>query len=252
MKKLVLKLIGLVVVLVIVAIVVIYFSLNSLVKKGVETIGPQLTKVEIKLNRVSLSPLSGRGELGGLFIGNPEGFKTPSAVQLDIVRLGLEPSSVLSDVIVVNEVLVKGPEITLEGTLGGDNNLSKILDNLKASAGASETPAKPGTEPPAKKEKKFYVKDVLIEGGKVHLSMTLFQGQAATVPLPAVHLQNIGTPEEGVTSAELSKQIMVALLENVTKAAAEGVANLGKDVENIRKSVDEASKAVQGLKGLLK
>src|ERR1043165_6006064 len=89
MKKLVIRIALGVVILVIVALVVVFFSLNTIVKKGVETVGPKLTQVDMRLKAAELSPLSGNGRLTGLFVGNPQGYQTPSAIQVGDIKVGL-------------------------------------------------------------------------------------------------------------------------------------------------------------------
>ena len=65
MKKILVRvLIGLVV-LIIVAALAVHFFLDSAVKSGIETVGPKMTKVDIKLDSVALSllfPPKRRGE----------------------------------------------------------------------------------------------------------------------------------------------------------------------------------------------
>ena len=102
MKKWVLRIVVVCVVLVIVALAMVFFNLNSIVKKGVETVGPQLTKVEVRLNSATLSPMNGNGELNQLFVGNPEGYKTESAIKVGNIKVAVKLRSVLSDTIVVD------------------------------------------------------------------------------------------------------------------------------------------------------
>jgi hypothetical protein len=251
MKKIIVRLFLIVVVLLIAALVAVFFSLNSIVKKGVETLGPQMTKVEVRLGSADISPLSGSGRLKKLFVGNPEGYKTPSAIQIGSVKVSVKIGSVLSDTIVVDEINIQAPEITLEGTLTG-NNLSKILDNLNAVAGTE----KPKTEAPAKKsEKKFIVKDIQINGGKVNVSlnMPVLGGKSLTVPLPPVHLQDIGKAENGVTSAQLVTAVMKSLLAATTEAATKAIADLGSGLKDVTKGgADELNKAAKGISDLFK
>ncbi len=233
MKKLFLR-IGLGgVVLIALVLVVVFFSLNSIVKKGVETLGPEMTRVDVRLGSADISPFSGGGRLSKLFVGNPEGFKTPSAIQMGDIKVGVKVSSVLKDVIVINEINIQAPEITLEGNLSG-NNLSKILDNV---SGTDEKQKAAPAAAGAKKEKKFCVKELVIDGGKINLSldMSILGGKSATIPLPSIHLQNIGTEENGVTAAELVKDIMKPLLDGVLDAAKKEIASGGKGLENLGK-----------------
>src|SRR5580693_312377 len=99
MKKIILRIAIVIVVLVLVFLTVVFLKLNTIVKKGVETVGPALTKVEVRLDAADISPFSGSGKLSGLFVGNPEGYKTPSAIQVGSIKLSVKVGSVLSDII---------------------------------------------------------------------------------------------------------------------------------------------------------
>src|SRR5277367_3174837 len=164
MKKIIWSIgIGLVVLIVIAAIVVALF-LDNIVKAGVETVGPKITGVSIKLDEIHIGLLTGSAKVKGLIVGNPDGYKTPNAISVGLAEVGVNPFSVLSDKIVVRFVHVESPEITFEGGLNG-NNLSKIEDNVNSVAAAGGPPA---TTPKAggKPAKKIEVDDFLITGAK--------------------------------------------------------------------------------------
>src|SRR5438445_485861 len=83
--------------------------------------------------------------------------------------------------------IIHVPEITLEGTLSG-NNLSKILDNLNA-ASASEPKTKADAPAGQKKAKKFIVKDLVINGARVNANVSaLGQSLNTGVTIPDIHL----------------------------------------------------------------
>ena len=107
MKKVIIGVTVGVVLLLAIGLVVLFMNLDSLVKKGVETVGPQLTKTEVRLEGVRLSPFSGSGQLKGVFIGNPQGYKTASAFKMGAVKLAVKPASLTSGTIVVDEVMMK-------------------------------------------------------------------------------------------------------------------------------------------------
>src|SRR5438477_4262281 len=114
MKKILVRILIGLVVLVVVAALCVHFFLDAAVKRGVETIGPRLTKVEVKLDAVSLSLLSGSGKVKGLVVGNPPGFSTNSAIAARASSLALKPASLLSDKVLVQSINLEGPEIWLE------------------------------------------------------------------------------------------------------------------------------------------
>jgi len=78
MKKIIVRLVIALLVLLVLAGVAVHLFLDGAIKRGVETFGPELTKVQVKLEYVNLSLLTGSGKIRGLLVGNPEGYKTPS------------------------------------------------------------------------------------------------------------------------------------------------------------------------------
>ena len=69
--KSILKVGGIMVLLIVAALVLLSLSLNSIIKTGVETLGPQITGTPVTLEQANLSLLSGQGELEGLLVPNP-------------------------------------------------------------------------------------------------------------------------------------------------------------------------------------
>ena len=118
----------------IIAIIVVGMSLNALVKSGVETMGPKVLGVPVTVDEVDISLLSGgtdmRASLNELIIKNPEGYETDYAFFLPSIRVRVNRNSVLTDTIIIEEILIEGPAITFEGSLLG-SNLGDIQDNVK-------------------------------------------------------------------------------------------------------------------------
>ena len=256
MKKILVRIFIGIVALVIIALVVVFFSLNSIVKKGVETVGPMITKVDVKLGSADISPFSGSGRLSKLVVGNPEGFKSPQCMQVGDAKVGVQIGSVLKDVIVVNEINVQSAEITLEGSLKG-NNLSKLMDNIQGSSAEAGNQPKPKGQAPAagesKSSKKFIVKDVLIEGTKVHAALDIpgLGMQNFTLPLPPVHVQDIGVKEGGVTAEQLTQAIMKPVFDATMTAVEQQVGNLGGSLKNLgTNGLNGVGTAVKGIGGL--
>jgi uncharacterized protein involved in outer membrane biogenesis len=241
-KKNLIRIVLVLVVLLIAGFVAAAFFLGSIVTQGVNRVAPTITKVETKLDGANISLLSGKGELKGLFLGNPEGFKTPSAIKVGSVSLAIKAGSILSDKIVVQSIQVNAPEITFEGSLSG-NNLSKILENIQLAAAALTGPTDGSKQAPAGGGKKIQVEDFAITGGKINLSMTILGGKSLTVPLPDIHLQNLGTDASGITPAELAEKIFKEISSSSTKAAADAVANLAKGATDAVKNIGKSTGA---------
>jgi hypothetical protein len=216
MKKILLLMgAGLIIIVVLLAVVLSLF-LDGAVKRGVETFGPKLTKVDITLDDVSLSLFSGSASIKGLVVGNPEGFKSPEAIRVGSASLALQPRSLLADKIVVRSVRVDAPEIAFELGAGG-NNLGKILANVKAASGTTDTNTAAKAETSG--GKKLQVDDFVITGAKVSVGLTQWGGKNVTVIIPDIHLQKLGQGPEGITSAELTQLVLAALEKAALKAA---------------------------------
>jgi len=97
MKKFVVRSLLILAVLIVLAVLGTYFFLGTVIKKGVETVGPKITKTDVKLNSASLSILSGSGKINGFVLGNPQGFKTPAAISVGTVNLAIEPRSLFDN-----------------------------------------------------------------------------------------------------------------------------------------------------------
>ncbi|HMP82910.1 MAG TPA: AsmA family protein [Verrucomicrobiota bacterium] len=240
MKKILIGAVVAVVVVIVAAVLVVGFFLDGIVKKGIETVGPQVTKVDIKLDSVHLSLLGGSARVKGLVVGNPEGYKSPQAISVGSAHVAVRPGSVLSDKVVVKSIVVESPEITFEGG-PLKNNLTAIMDNVNAAAGAEKsTESKPGETAPAKK---LQVDEFKITGAKVHIV------GGPTIPLPDISLANLGTGSEGITPADLTQRVLSALVTGTLKAVADtGISEVGKQAtEAVGGAVDKVGKSIGDL-----
>src|SRR5258708_24144859 len=112
MKRIIKRIILVLLLLVILGAVAIHFFLDAAIKRGAEAFGPKLAQVDVKLDGVNLFLITGSCGINGLVIGNPEGYKTPWAINVGHASVAIESASVLSDKIVVHSVNVQAPQIT--------------------------------------------------------------------------------------------------------------------------------------------
>ena len=241
MKKKIILGIGIGLIVVIVAVVIIVgFFLGTVVKVGMETIGPKVTQTSLTVSSVQVGILSGSARINDLVLGNPEAYlaKAPDAISVGKTAVSVAPFSVLSDKIVIKSVEVISPEITFEGNPFGANNLKAIMNNVNAFSGGAgpdtNAPTQTGANKPAKQ---LEVDDFLISGAKVH-----FNG--ATLPLPDIHFSDLGTGPEGITAADLTKKVLGEISASTIKEVASSVGNAGKAVGS------EAGKLGKSLGGL--
>jgi len=246
MKKILLILSAVVLVAVAGAFGYLYLSLNSLVKKAVETVGPKITRTDVKLASAVLLPLSGSGSLNGLVIGNPEGFGKSYAIKVGSISISVDRNSLFSDTIIINEILIKKTSITLEGTLQG-NNLGKLMQNIKS----YDTGSKPSSEKKqtSSASRKFIVKRVLVSGTELNVAASaLGQSVSQSLPLGDLHLENLGSDGSGISAAAISQQILTPLINS---AIRQGLTILSK--QGLKQLEQQGAGQIQNaLKGLFK
>lgn len=247
--------------LALIAVVVIYFVgstiLNKGVKSGVETYGPRVTQTEINLADVNLSVLSGSGTLKGLHVANPEGFKSENIFALDQIDLKVDTSTLLSDKIVIDHIIIKKPEISYETSIA-TSNVKQLLKNIEEFTGPSEDSDSPAESDTGAK-KKVVIRKLLIEEGSVYVGAL---GVGETVSLPRIELNDIGEGDQ-MTMAETVELVLGKVLQNIGPAIAgagdvlkdKGAAAVQSATEGAMEKVDEATedavnKANESIKGL--
>ena len=247
-KKILLILGVVLLVFIVVAVTVVGLFLGKIVKLGINDVGPKITQTTLSVDAVDVSLLTGSAKVKNLVIGNPAGYKAPNAISVGVAAVSISSMSVLSDKIVVKSIRVESPEITFEGNPLGANNLKKIQDNVNAAAANFQSPLStnqpPKTAAPAKPGAKLEVDDFLITGAKVHIS------SGATLPLPDIHLTDLGKGPDGITAADLTKKVLTEVISGTLKAVENAAVDVGKDAT---KAVGAGvNKVTTGIGGLFK
>jgi len=217
MKK-VLSIIGIVV---LVLIVVVVLFLGQIIKSAIQTAGPKVAGVEMTVEKVRVNPFGGAVQIKGLIIGNPEGFKTPSAMELGDFKVDVRMGSLFTDTIVVKEILIEAPEITYEKSLKS-SNLSALQKNLTPAETDKPTEEEVAEEPKEKKApaKKVVIEDFQLNDAKVNVTITALGGKKMSLPLPSIQMQDIGKDKGGTDIQDVISKIFGAISDAVVKAVA--------------------------------
>ncbi len=242
MNKKILAIGGILVVLVAGSYVAVAFFMGSIVKAGVNKMGPRLTQSKVELASASLSPLTGVGTLSGLSVGNPAGWSEGRAFYLGSVHVEMEPRSVFGEPIVINELTIDRPEFNYE-TRFVSSNIKDLLNNIQAYTGKGEPAGRD------EKPKKFIVKKFRLTNGKATLGVG---STAVPVPLPAISLDNLGVAEGGITSGQLAGAIMQDVLGTIVAGTADALGKIGATAgaAGFEKSGEAAKKAEEAIKKL--
>lgn len=222
-------------------------SLDSLIKEAVEKYGSEVTKAEVRLDKVQIDISSGKGSLNGLNIGNPKGFETPSAFKLGEISVSIDTSSITSDPVVIKEIVIGSPEVTYELSSSG-SNIEAIQNNVNAyiaklGGGGKSAPKKDEGGGP-----KLVIENLYVKGGMVNVSATILKGKAVSAPLPDIHLKDIGKDEGGATPSEVAEELLTSLNQSASKAVS-GL-GIGKTLDSLKQhlagTTEGVGKAVGG------
>ena len=208
-------------------------NLNSIVKAAIEKYGSQATKTAVRVSSVKIKLRSGEGAVLGLKVANPSGFFSPSIITLDDISVRIAVNSVTSTPIVIDNILISGPEVFYEMKEDGTTNVDILKKNLRPSGSPTEEPPQ---KSPKGKEIKLRVRKLVFEKGKVHVRVAKLVDKPYTVELPRLELADIGK-QGGATPAEFARTMAIALSEETAKAVArtQGERLLRKGAEDLLK-----------------
>jgi len=242
-KKKLIKILGIIFALLIILLVVVYFMLGSIIKTGVETVGPDLTKGDVKMGGASLS-IFGSGGVNGLEIGNPKNgdFSSPFAFKLGSADVKVQIGSVMSNKIIVESIKIDGAEVCFEGLTG--SNHQKIMENIEAYTGGGEE--KPDEKPEEKKEgegKKVVIKLFKMTNTTIHLHVL-----GKTIPLNLPDFEKTVIGEDSDDGASI-KETVAAVYESLYSGITDLVKSSGDAIKNATgKAMEAISGSAESLK----
>lgn len=235
----------------IIAVVLVGLSLDALVKGGVETMGPRILGVPVTLEDVDIALLSGTSVQAGLtklVVKNPEGYETAYALSLPEIRVQVDGNSLLSDTVIIEEVLIVAPAMTFEWSLRG-SNLGRIQENVKrhTRSGSDDNGREKDEEEPGKT---VHIKKVTVKDAIINVSFIGGQREVSQLPLPDLELRDIGNPSGGTTFSQASAVIVDEIYAAILKAVMKSGFLLPQGVEQLGKAIGKmGEKLLQGLFG---
>ena len=260
-----LKIIGIIIVVLIIALFAIILNLGKIVKTGINTVVPQVTKCEAHVDDVNFNVFGGKFEIKNLVIKNPEGYKTDHAFALGHIFVNVNMGSLMSDVIEIDQVLIDAPEITYEVGLG-NSNLNTILENVNSSLPSSDEEKKEEKEEKKEGGKKVVINLVKVTNGKIGVSAKIAGGMEAPIVLPDIEIKDLGKKEGGISmvqAAAITLKTTLLSIFDVLKSSGkllldgakaigegivDGVKSLGDGAKDSIKSLGDSAK--EGVKSL--
>jgi hypothetical protein len=217
MIKLFIKLVVALIVLLIIGVVVLYLSLDSIVKKTVEVEGTQQLHVTTSLDSVSLGLTKGTVDLKGFALGSPAGFTAPkmmSVGELNVNSGGI--SNLRSKPVHIISIDIQNPVLVVEQQ-GEKLNFKAMMDSLPSSPDTNSAPAAPGDQT------KYVIDSLAVNGGDVQMNLNLpIAKKNFDVKLPAFSMKNLGNEDgkmQGIAIKDIVTAVLTQMVDNATKDA---------------------------------
>ena len=259
--KIFLRVLVLAAVLAVVGLVVLGLSFTTLIKTGVERIGTRVLGVPVTVEDADLSFLPGwttvRVSLKHLTIANPAGYETAHAFSFPNVQIQIDWRSLLTDTVVVEDVWLAEPGITLE-RVKLRSNLGDIRNIVTRNRHADEDDERDDEhEDDEDDDTRLHIKKLTVKDATNNVSLIGGATGVVRLPLPDFEVHDIGKPSRGASLREASARIFEAMygaiLDAVTKSGTVfpgDVGQLGQAARDLGKTVEKVGREL--LKGLLK
>ena len=225
----------------------LYLVREPLIKMAINNIGTAVVKTDVSVQSVTFKPFSGFMELNGLAVANPEGYSNNNAIEIAGIRVKLEPKSLLSGAIQIQEITITEPQIRMEGGLK-TNNLTAIQANLPQASGE----AAPADAAPAKETRPVEIDILQIADGIIKMTKPI----QATANLGTITVRDIGKAGSTATIADVFGLVMNRILSvggtvissEIGKKGREALQNAAGEAEGAAKDI--GNKIGDKLKGL--
>lgn len=240
-----LGLIGLLVIIAVIAIVVVANNLGGIIKSGINDHGASVVGVPVSVSDVAINFLDGSASISDLHVGNPEGFSQSNAFELKRIDVELDLMSLTQPVVIIKRISIDGAQVFAE-QLGTTTNL-QVIKNKMASDAASESVAAESTDAVSSTPN---IAIALFEFTEAKAMVKTQQFGEESVDVPNIVLQDIGTPEEGVTIKSAAQSLMQPLMKKVIAEIQQQV--LDDQIDKALKKAlgDKAGQYKEALKGL--
>jgi hypothetical protein len=217
---------GIVLALVAVLAIVVFIglkNLNSLVKSAIESVGSDVVKTAVKVDHVNIELMEGRGEIDGIHIKNPTGYRIENAASFGNITLHIDPASLTNDVIVVKQLSIDSAQLIAEHKDLIDINLQELYKNISAGGQPGKEPA-PTT---ARPDIRFMLEKVSFTNMSLDLVSEKY-GQR-DFAMKDIHLTNLGNKQEGLTAEQLTNALLTPVIDAARKRASREIEDLAKD-----------------------
>ncbi|QSH41720.1 hypothetical protein P0136_06580 [Lentisphaerota bacterium ZTH] len=244
-KRILFFFLGLLIV-VIIALVVVFAYLDTIVAGGIRKFGSEALGTKVSVSNVYISVLNGNLKISGLKIANPDGYLKPDAFKMGSFAVDMDIKSIFSDTIVIKKITISDMNVDYEPTIKGGSNLKDLQNNVaqysarsKKAEPAVKEPAKPTAPAPEGKKKKVIIEELVVNNGTVQVSSKMLN-QSASVTLNKFEMQDIGKKNNDpvVVFNEVFTKLLDQIAKDLSQAKISGL-DLSSIKEGLLKNIDD-------------
>lgn len=218
-------------------VMVLWSSLNSMVKYAIEKYGSEALQTKIQVENIDIKPTKGYGSISKITIANPAGFTAPYIFSLENITLKIEIASSIKDTIIIDELAITTPHIFFEINKQNQTNLLQLQKQLaqtptphtttnqinKTDNVSSDQSKNSANSEDKAAAKKIIIKKLVFASAKTDVIITN-NDKHYTITLPSITLTDLGG-KTGATPKELG-------IELATKLSKEIAIEVGKSKAN--------------------
>ncbi|MFT5144623.1 MAG: hypothetical protein ACI80V_003189 [Rhodothermales bacterium] len=198
-------------------LIVAGFGLPSLFGTALSIQGSAETGLPYSIGSVSVNPFTGSASVSDVVLLTAEPFKGPYIARVGTIEARFDASTLLSDFIVVNEVIVRNADIRVEQS-GSRINIREVAARFKDYLSTADTTSGP----------RIFIHELRIEGarGSVATDAGSREFQMTDLVLRDVGSESAGTPIQ-VLAGNVLEPIMLEALKDA------GTSGLGDKLRDI-------------------
>lgn len=259
------KLLAGIVILVVILVIALYLTIDSIAKAGIEKGGTYALGVNTKADSVGVSLLGGSLGVGGLTIDNPKGYKGPLLLKSGRLDVDVNTGTLFSQVIEIPRIEMDDLELSIEPRAGG-NNVSDVIQHIESLGSKGKTEG----------GRRVKIGTILLKNVTAKVQLLAGGGDASTITvnIPELELKNVTEGNQnGILVSDVMARVFPAIVAGIlekgkgiipvdlagqmgkdiagaAKTLGEGGAKLvGQTAETLGKAAEGAEKALEGLFG---
>ncbi|QTA80378.1 Uncharacterized protein dnl_26800 [Desulfonema limicola] len=205
---------------VIIAVIILYFSFDWILKKGLEYAGSEAAGVQVFIRDADISFFHDNIRLEGIIIENPQGFESNYALEIKNINIKIFFSTFFSQRIIFDQIIIENPYITYEKNGEQASNIKTILNNIKIFSERFKY------HPSHKSSQNVLIYDFIVQKGQVNLKSKLIKSRGISTTLPDIHIKDIGRDKNGKTIYEVINILIKSIDGNIIDAVKEPIESL--------------------------